>query len=239
MTGRDRRCKLCNSQAAHGVFTNVFSASTKQTVRRYNELNPGLGDWYLNNRRHLRDKFKKMQSTTLDNEYDPIWQDDSAPDPRDEDDRSPRAAKMHEIRIALGIKASQAVDAIIDHAHRRIAFARSFIDAEANQPAFTWQEMETLAKQYMILNGHPDARTTPPGPDSGIDVESETAVAQVKHTQARVGRPDIQRLYGVARSKEKVAMFFCVGGFTAEAETWARQYGVELHIFDHLTARFR
>ncbi|OZE78244.1 hypothetical protein CH305_17040 [Rhodococcus sp. 15-649-2-2] len=78
-----------------------------------------------------------------------------------------------------------------------------------------------------------------PGADGGIDVDSSTAVAQVKQTRAQVGRPDVQRLYGVACSLNNVALFFSANGYSLDARAWADRYGVELHESDHRLAKFR
>lgn len=98
---------------------------------------------------------------------------------------------------------------------------------EAVRP-LTWQDAERIACEWMRKNGYPDARLTPPGADGGIDVASRKAVAQVKHHLKPVGRPDVQRLYAVAQTSKRRALFFSNAGYTPDATAWAREHGVEL-----------
>ena len=94
------------------------------------------------------------------------------------------------------------------------------------------REAEEVATEWMQFFGFKDARTTPIGPDSGIDIESQGAVAQVKMEGITTSRPTVQALAGVAATEAKKAIFFSLGGYTAEAITWSEKAGVALFQFD-------
>lgn len=81
--------------------------------------------------------------------------------------------------------------------------------------------------------GFSDARCTPAGTDGGVDVRSSGAVAQVKAQLTPVGRPELQALYGVARSEGRRPLFFSLMSYTAAALTWADEVGMPLFRFDH------
>jgi hypothetical protein len=77
-------------------------------------------------------------------------------------------------------------------------------------------------------NGWRDARVTSGGADGGIDIRARGAVAQVKRWQKKVGRPDVQRLLGVATAERAKAIFFSSGGYSADAARFADQNGIAL-----------
>jgi hypothetical protein len=81
--------------------------------------------------------------------------------------------------------------------------------------------------------GFDDARCTGAGTDGGVDVRSREAVAQVKAQLAPVGRPELQALYGIARSEGRQALFFSLMSYTAAALNWADEVGMALYRFDH------
>ncbi len=81
--------------------------------------------------------------------------------------------------------------------------------------------------------GFGDARCTGAGTDGGVDVRSHEAVAQVKAQLTPVGRPELQALYGVARSEGRRPLFFSLMSYTAAALTWADEVGMALFRFDH------
>ena len=81
--------------------------------------------------------------------------------------------------------------------------------------------------------GFEDARCTAPGTDGGVDVRSREAVAQVKAQLTPVGRPELQALYGVARSEGRRPLFFSLMSYTAAAMAWADEVGMALFRFDH------
>ena len=81
--------------------------------------------------------------------------------------------------------------------------------------------------------GFDDARCTGAGTDGGVDVRSREAVAQVKAQLTPVGRPELQALYGVARSEGRRPLFFSLMSYTTAALTWADEVGMPLFRFDH------
>jgi hypothetical protein len=94
-------------------------------------------------------------------------------------------------------------------------------------------DAEQVAAEWMRHFGFTDARCTPGGTDGGVDVRSSGAVAQVKAQLTPVGRPELQALYGVARSEGRRPLFFSLMSYTAAALTWADEVGMALFRFDH------
>jgi len=95
------------------------------------------------------------------------------------------------------------------------------------------------------LKGHPFAafvanlleamgyrtRISPEGPDGGVDIiahkdelglEPPIIKVQVKSTGASLGSPEVQSLYGIVGTNE-YGLFVTLGGFTAQARTFARE----------------
>ena len=96
----------------------------------------------------------------------------------------------------------------------------------------TPRDAETAARDWMIAWDHFDACLTREGADAGIDVDSSDAVAQVKAQTQPTGRPDVQRLSGVASVEGKAGYFFSIAGFTDEAQEWAERANIALFSFD-------
>lgn len=94
------------------------------------------------------------------------------------------------------------------------------------------RDAELVAVEWMRFWGFDDAKATPVGADEGIDVVSETAVAQVKAHMVPIGRPDLQNLAGVAAVEGKTALFFALNGYTAQAIQWADRAKMALFTFD-------
>lgn len=94
------------------------------------------------------------------------------------------------------------------------------------------RDAEMVAVDWMRFWGFDDAEATPVGADEGIDVVSETAVAQVKAHMVPIGRPDLQNLAGVAAVEGKIALFFALNGYTAQAIQWANKAKMALFTFD-------
>jgi hypothetical protein len=94
-------------------------------------------------------------------------------------------------------------------------------------------DAEQVAAEWMRHLGFDDARCTGAGTDGGVDVRSRDAVAQVKAQLTPVGRPELQALYGVARSEGRQPLFFSLMSYTAAALTWADEVGMALFRFDH------
>jgi Restriction endonuclease len=99
----------------------------------------------------------------------------------------------------------------------------------------TWQAAEILACTWMKKNGHWGAKVSPPGADGGIDIESAISIAQVKHHQSPVGIDEMQRIYGIAQSTKKKALFFAVSGYTAPALQWAKKHRIECYTYPPMT----
>ena len=97
-------------------------------------------------------------------------------------------------------------------------------------------DAEQVAAEWMRHLGFGDARCTGAGTDGGVDVRSGEAVAQVKAQLSPVGRPELQALYGVARSEGRRPLFFSLMSYTAGALTWADEVGMALFRFDHAGA---
>jgi len=94
-------------------------------------------------------------------------------------------------------------------------------------------DAEQVAAEWMRHLGFGDARCTGAGTDGGVDVRSREAVAQVKAQLTPVGRPELQALYGVARSEGRRALFFSLMSYTAAAKAWADEVAMPLFRFDH------
>ena len=94
-------------------------------------------------------------------------------------------------------------------------------------------DAEQVAAEWMRSSGFEDARCTAAGTDGGVDVRSREAVAQVKAQLTPVGRPELQALYGVARSEGRRPLFFSLMSYTAAAVTWADEVQMALFRFDH------
>ena len=108
---------------------------------------------------------------------------------------------------------------------------RNIAQRVTESAAMTWQDAERFVCHWMTRHGYRDARLTASGADGGVDVSSRKAVAQVKHHHMKVGLSEMQRIYGIAHSRQKRALFFSSGGFTPKALAWARSNGVETYTF--------
>lgn len=92
-------------------------------------------------------------------------------------------------------------------------------------------EAEEAAAEWLRWFGFEDAKATGAGADGGIDVRAKSMVAQVKMHMVPVGRPDLQRLYGVATTEGAVSVFFSLTDYTRDARDWAEQVGMALFRF--------
>lgn len=75
---------------------------------------------------------------------------------------------------------------------------------------------ELLVRDWMRHLGFLSAEVTQERSDGGVDVTSDTHVAQVKNYKGNVSVVEIRELFGVATSLRRQALFFTSGGFTAE-----------------------
>ena len=96
----------------------------------------------------------------------------------------------------------------------------------------TTRDAEENAALVLRWLGFRDAATTPLGTDSGIDVTSSAAVAQVKMEGLPTGRPAVQALFGAATAAGKAGFFFSLAGYTAQAIEWADTISLPLFRFD-------
>lgn len=98
-----------------------------------------------------------------------------------------------------------------------MAFLRSAADAEV------------AAASHMRKLGFEDATATGAGADAGIDVASDTALAQVKWKNAMVGRPEVQRLFGArAMDFKKQLVFYSTSGYSKHALEFADENRIAL-----------
>ena len=74
-----------------------------------------------------------------------------------------------------------------------------------------WSDAEELSRDYLIWLGHKGVRCTGAGADGGVDVESSSLVGQVKMHNKPTGRPEIQRLFGIAAAEKKTCLLLCDG----------------------------
>lgn len=96
------------------------------------------------------------------------------------------------------------------------------------------EDFEQAAMDWMRVWGFSRVRRTPPGPDGGIDVESDEAVAQVKAYMVPVGLADVQRLRGTTYDG-RIPIFFSLTGYTDAARTFANKADVALIRFSGYT----
>ncbi|MHB8457479.1 MAG: restriction endonuclease [Acidimicrobiales bacterium] len=96
----------------------------------------------------------------------------------------------------------------------------------------SYRDAEKVAAAWMRWLGWGDAQVTALGPDGGVDVIATRAVAQVKAHVNPIGRPEIQKLYGVAQHQGRTPLFFASAGFTRDAQDWANDVKMALFRFD-------
>ncbi|MFC5265064.1 restriction endonuclease [Kribbella qitaiheensis] len=96
----------------------------------------------------------------------------------------------------------------------------------------TWRDAEENAAVWMKHWGYNDARITSGGADGGIDVESRSALAQVKFEANQVGRPALQRLVGArALDHRRQLLFFSGTGYSDKAVEYAETMAIALFIY--------
>ncbi|MEV1133077.1 restriction endonuclease [Rhodococcus coprophilus] len=98
------------------------------------------------------------------------------------------------------------------------------------------EDAEHFAAARMREMGFPDARVTRRGADGGIDVVARRAVAQVKWMHSKVGRPDLQRLYGARGTEHSIAMLFFAelispSPYTPHAVEYANEHEIGLFAY--------
>lgn len=96
----------------------------------------------------------------------------------------------------------------------------------------SWRQAELHVAAWAKAQGWPEVQVAGAGADGGVDVESRNAVVQVKMQSARVGRPVIQKIYGIGASRGKQPVAVSGSGFTSTAIEWASEHGVILYELD-------
>lgn len=97
----------------------------------------------------------------------------------------------------------------------------------------TARDAEINAAKHMQEMGFSDTQVTVGGPDSGIDVVSTKAIAQVKFWNRPVGRPALQCLYGArVNSVHRNLLFYSSAGYSKTAHDYADRHGIALFTFD-------
>jgi hypothetical protein len=93
-----------------------------------------------------------------------------------------------------------------------------------------WREYEKAAVAFLKGLGFSQARGASPGADGGVDVRVPgVLVGQVKAHKAKIGRPKLQQIFGVATAERGVkALFFSKSGYSREGLEWANQNGIIL-----------
>lgn len=107
---------------------------------------------------------------------------------------------------------------------------RPHAEIDWSGPVRDFEDSERFAAAHMRYLGFADAVHTAPGADSGVDVESIRAVAQVKFQANPIGSPGLQKLRGVAWQKD-FALFYSLSGYTQRAIDWAATNGVALFTY--------
>jgi hypothetical protein len=82
---------------------------------------------------------------------------------------------------------------------------------------------EFVCTRYFHFMGASSAVTTKKSKDSGIDIDSDFYVAQVKHLHSKVGVKALREFLGASISTGKIPVFFSKMGYTHEA----LQFGVQ------------
>lgn len=99
--------------------------------------------------------------------------------------------------------------------------------------AFTdFRVYEEQARKWMVWLGFEDAVLTPPGPDGGIDIVSDVAVAQVKLYASQIGIDKINEFAGAsAPYPGRIMIYFAASGYTKSAVARADQAQSEIALF--------
>ncbi|WP_432543847.1 restriction endonuclease [Kineococcus sp. SYSU DK002] len=95
----------------------------------------------------------------------------------------------------------------------------------------TYRDAEEVAAEWMEYMGYTGVQVTELGPDGGIDIVADGAVAQVKLHGKPMGRPPLQQLRGASRDGDAL-LFFSASGYTAQGREWADTVGMALFTFD-------
>jgi hypothetical protein len=112
-------------------------------------------------------------------------------------------------------------------------FFSMFPDANLYSGPVSARDFEFVAESWMKYWGVLDAEATTASGDGGIDVISSRFAAQVKfYANSKVGRPELQNLYGAAQGLNLGSLFFAYSsGYSDLALAWAEQVGVGCFAF--------
>ena len=102
----------------------------------------------------------------------------------------------------------------------------------SHDPIYDWKQAEHFAADVLRSCGFRGARTTQGGADGGVDVRGPGVLAQVKHLNGAVGRPEVQRLRGARGDGSESLHFFSLSGYSAQAIAEAERLQVALWRYD-------
>lgn len=89
----------------------------------------------------------------------------------------------------------------------------------------TWRDAELCVAAWMRLMGHSDARPTL-SPSDGLDVISQTAIAQVRWRVAAASLIELRQFYESIAAPQADLYHFSRAGYTDDAVEWAAQVGM-------------
>ncbi|MGC3953889.1 MAG: hypothetical protein QM804_06490 [Propionicimonas sp.] len=95
----------------------------------------------------------------------------------------------------------------------------------ADELISTWQDAELCVAGWMRLMGHSDARPTL-SPADGLDVRSQTAVAQVRWRVVPASLVELRQFYESVADPQLDLYHFSRAGYTDDAVEWASQVGM-------------
>jgi hypothetical protein len=96
----------------------------------------------------------------------------------------------------------------------------------------THREAEFVAAQWMRYLGATSCTATQASRDGGMDIVSDTHVAEVKHHQSPVGVSFIRQIFGAATGASKKAAFFSLNGYTTAGVEFANSNLISLFRYD-------
>lgn len=102
-----------------------------------------------------------------------------------------------------------------------------------------WRNAERATAAWMSEQLGERVVTGSGSADGGIDVAGRAFVGQVKYWRSKVGRPEVQNIYGIAQARGVVAAGFSSGGYTRQAMRWADTAGVALFSFTMTDGTYR
>jgi hypothetical protein len=119
----------------------------------------------------------------------------------------------------------------IPHGPRRGLLRRLF---RLKAPEPDWRDYETAAAHFLRGLGFRSVESAGPGSDGGVDARVPgVLVGQVKAHKAKVGRPPLQQIFGIASEEGVDAIFFSKAGYTKTATEWADNSGIGLFVVNY------